>query len=392
MKQKKILYFTLHQFVLFIYLSLTTLVFFLSLKQGHDGIALRIFGGGDDGFFYWRQANNIANGNQAVITSIYPLMIGYFIKFTGIRSVFFIRFINYLGFVFLSVLSVYAVKLIYLLRFEKVDSNSYYNSKILVVLSYLFYSSIILFVNISIYRDVWIYAFYTLSVILSIKILFTKNNIIYYSILLSISLLILGGLRNYAVLAFILSLVLFIIYRKIKLSFSILKLIIGMVIFLGVYYTFLIDLIIPILNMSLRSVLDYRLSALTIYSGGSQMWISLNQSNFILFIVNYFHSYFGNLIGPLPWHINSIMTTILFLVETIPMTLILVFLFKRRYLLATVEKYILLHSFVWIGLIAISNDNLGTGTRLRVISWILILVVFSVVYQRYKSIKITQNL
>lgn len=81
-----------------------------------------------------------------------------------------------------------------------------------------------------------------------------------------------------------------------------------------------------ILGMSLRRALNYRAASLDHFHGGSQMWISLDQSNFFLFLINYAHSYIGNLIGPLPWHISGVSTLFIFLVETIPMVLILRFL------------------------------------------------------------------
>jgi hypothetical protein len=149
---------------------------------------------------------------------------------------------------------------------------------------------------------------------------------------------------------------------------------------LGVCYSFFKDLKIPYINKSLRDALNYRQSALDIYAGGSQMWISLDQPDFLRFLFNYLHSYLGNLVGPLPWHITGLSTLVLFFVESIPMVLILVFIWKNRDLLSKIQQYILLHSFVWIGLISITNDNVGTATRLRSVGWILILIVFVTLY------------
>lgn len=110
------------------------------------------------------------------------------------------------------------------------------------------------------------------------------------------------------------------------------------------------------------------------------MWISLNGSNYILFLINYLHSYMGNLLGPLPWHISGIPTLLVFLIESIPMFLILRYLWKKKNQLTQVQKYILLQAFVWIAFIGITNDNLGAATRLRAIGWILFIIVFVVVY------------
>jgi len=61
------------------------------------------------------------------------------------------------------------------------------------------------------------------------------------------------------------------------------------------------DYQIPYLKMSLGDALDYRTSASTTFSGGSQMYIDLKKKFFGTFFVNYVHSYLSNFIGPLPW-------------------------------------------------------------------------------------------
>ena len=62
MRQKKFLFLTIQQFVFLAYFILTTAIFFIAVNQGNEGVTLRLFGGGDDGFFYWTQARNIAAG------------------------------------------------------------------------------------------------------------------------------------------------------------------------------------------------------------------------------------------------------------------------------------------------------------------------------------------
>ena len=74
-------------------------------------------------------------------------------------------------------------------------------------------------------------------------------------------------------------------------------------------------------------------------------------------------------------------------VESIPMILILIFMEKTKSL-SSVQRYVLLHPFIWISLIAVSNDNIGTATRLRPVAWILILVVFVSVYAKIGILRI----
>ena len=61
---------------------------------------------------------------------------------------------------------------------------------------------------------------------------------------------------------------------------------------------------------------------------------------------------------------------------------------EKRNLISSVQKYVLLYSFIWISLIAVSNDNIGTATRLRPVAWILIIIVFVSVYSKIGILRI----
>lgn len=385
MRQKKLQYLTIQQFTFLAYLFITTLMYFLSLSQGNEGVTFRLFGGGDDGYFYWIQAQNVADGNTWIRTSIYPLIIGTLMRVTGIENVYLIRIFNYIGFLLLVAFSLKLIKAQFKMGDNRIDQEYKYKAQTLLLVSYLFYASLQMNLNFSIIRDVWIYTVYILSTYISVKLIFYKKNRFFHFITLVFSVWLLGEFRGYAMLSFLLSLGIYFAYTKVKLLKKPRRLVFVGVGAFAMYYSFFMDFTIS--GMSLRRALTYRASALDMYSGGSQMRISLDQSNFILFLINYVHSYIGNLIGPLPWHISGVSTLFVFLVETIPMVLILRFLWKKRYLLMKAQKYILLHSFVWVSLIGFTNDNLGTASRLRPVAWILILIVFVVVYTKNKYLK-----
>lgn len=384
MRQKKLQYLTIQQFTFLAYLALTTLMFFLAMAQGNEGIEVNLFAGGD-GYFYWIQAQNVADGNTWIRTSIYPLIIGTLMKVTGIESVYLIRVFNYIGFLLLVAFSLKLTKVQFKMDDNRIDQEYKYKAQTLLLVSYLFYASLQMNLNFSILRDIWIYTVYVLSTYLSIKLIFCKKNRFFYFVALAVSVWLLGEFRRYAMLSFLLSLGIYFAYTKVKLLKKPRRLVFVGVGAFAMYYSFFMDFTIS--GMSLRRALTYRASTLDMYSGGSQMWISLDQSNFILFLINYVHSYIGNLIGPLPWHISGVSTLFVFLVETIPMVLILRLLWKKRNLLTKVQNYILLHGFVWVSLIGFTNDNLGTASRLRPVAWILILIVFVVVYTKNKYMK-----
>lgn len=388
MRQKKLLFLSVQQVVFLVYFIITTMIFLISFNQGNEGITIRVFGGGDDGFFYWQQAKNIFDGKPAILTSIYPLIIGHLIKITGYESVYIIRLFNYLGFILFIFLCLNLLELFYSLDEKNKNLNhKIFDSKAMMLVMIAVYPSIIIYANLSIYRDIWIYLLYLACVIIIIKAKFNNRTINMYLILLLPFLWLLGSFRGYALVSFVLSNIVHILYKKIGKRKNTYLILVIFLILSGIYYTFFKELEIPYINMSLSSALDYRNSFLGEYAGGSQMMISLNQPNFIMFIINYFYSYIGNLIGPLPWQISGIATLVTFFVESILFLLILLYLWKKRRFISNVQKYVLLHAFVWISLIAIINDNLGTATRLRPVAWILIIIVFASIFPKIKSIQ-----
>lgn len=384
-RKNKFLVLSLMQLVYIFYFTLTTLIFFISFNSGYEGVTIRIFGGGDDGFLYWDLAQSIARGfslEDLSIPSIYPIILGYVLKFTNSSSVYTIRIFNYLGFILFTICGLKMIDLIYSWNKEKNLWNikAKNRAKIVFLLCLMFYASFIAHTVLSIYRDIWIYTFYLLSVFISLKLIFYRPRRVIWFLLLIFSVAILGKFRGYALLSFVVCLAVYFFYIKIfkKLKRPGLLVLICVLLF-AFYYSFFMDFKIPYVNMSLSDALNYRQSSLDLYAGGSQMNISLHQPSFVVFLINYLHSYMGNLLGPLPWHIRGGATLAVFFLETIPMTLILIYLWKNRCKLNTVHKYLLLHSLVWIAFIAVSNDNIGTATRLRVVGWEMILLVFACV-------------
>lgn len=384
-RKNKFLVLSLMQLVYIFYFTLTTLIFFISFNSGYEGVTIRIFGGGDDGFLYWDLAQSIARGfslEDLWIPSIYPIILGYVLKFTNSSSVYTIRIFNYLGFILFTICGLKMIDLIYSWNKEKNLWNikAKNRAKIVFLLCLMFYASFVAYSVLSIYRDIWIYTFYLLSVFISLKLIFYRPRRVIWFLLLIFSVAILGKFRGYALLSFVVCLAVYFFYIKIfkKLKRPGLLVLICVLLF-AFYYSFFMDFKIPYVNMSLSDALNYRQSSLDVYAGGSQMNISLHQPSFVVFLINYLHSYMGNLLGPLPWHIRGGATLAVFLLETIPMTLILIYLWKNRCNLTPMHKYLLLHSLVWIAFIAVSNDNIGTATRLRVVGWEMILLVFACV-------------
>ena len=190
-----------------------------------------------------------------------------------------------MGFILLILFSLHLIEMFFKLEDEKIETKYIYNAKILILISFLFYASLQMNVNLSINRDVWIYTLYVLSIILSIKLIFYKKNKFLHFILLLPSLWLLGEFRGYALVSFVLSIILFFSYKRFgKLKRPILTFIILVALF-GIYYTLFMNYRLPYINMSLRDALNYRDVTLTTYSGGSQMWIKLDHSFFGRFFI-----------------------------------------------------------------------------------------------------------
>lgn len=389
MNRKQKIYIFLMQAVVVATLFISVAVFYLASRQGNDGVTLQIFGEGDDGAFYWAQALNVKNGLAWVRTSIYPLIIGNILKFFNSTNVYLIRLFNSIGFFLLIIASLKLVRVQYKEESIHFQDTYYTNSKIMILLMLMCYLSLQMNVHISILRDIWLYYLYVQNLVIGINILLKRRINIYYILLWIFSLWLMGQFRAYILVSYIASIAVYYLYLIMSRRGRIKTLVFVLIVLLGIYYTFLMDFEMPFVQKSMRDGLTYRLSFLTEISGGSQMGINLIQPNYFLFLINYVVSLVGNFIGPLPWQVNSVGTLVVFFMETIPMLYILYYIYKHLSKLTHTQIFIVCHAIVWIGLTAVSNDNIGTATRLRPITWILLLIIFVVIYYKSKFVKVT---
>ena len=340
------------------YFIVTTTIYFFSMSQNSNGISLSFFGGGDDGKFYYEQATSVAKNIPYVYTSIHALILGWLLKIFNTDSVYLLRFFNYFANLGLLIIS--------LLLLKKVMSNKQafgISSTILIVIL-VCYPSLLLNTTLSLYRDVWIYVYFLWSIYLFSNIFIVKEkfSISVNALLLIYTMFMLGGYRKYALLCFLAGSLAYLVMKFISRNKISLKKFIYIV-FIGftVFYLVLRSFKFPIVGLSFSDVLLYRQTSLEI--GGSLMGISLEQSNIVLFYINYLYSIISNLIGPLPWQISGVSTLFLMISEGIVFLIVLLFLYRRRRSFSNLEKYFLIQSIIWFILIGISNDNFGTGSK-----------------------------
>ena len=199
----------------FLYFLLTSSFYFLSLSQGYEGLGLPLFGGGDDGVFYAEQAKNIANGLPAILTSVHALIYGYIFKLFNTESIFILRLFNYIGNVFLAIVS------LLMLRKTVSYKMNFSTPGIVLVVLLLYYPSLLLNTNLSIYRDVWICFYYLWSIMLFANLFIVKSRwpLLINFILLMVSVSLLGGYRKYALMSFLTGSVFYFIFIDISIIF-----------------------------------------------------------------------------------------------------------------------------------------------------------------------------
>lgn len=378
MRQKKIFVILCYVLLISSYFIINLITYFISLKSGDQGISITLFNGGNDSFFYWQQAQNILNGQDWIKTSIYPYMVAFFIRIFHINDPFIPRIANILAFsglvyTMLKIANFYA-------RSSKLSETSFLKTEVTIMTTLFFYLSLQMNTNIGLFRDIWIYFLYMLTMYLAIKIIIGGEKGLLQYILFTVSVVLLFGLRDYAIISVLGSILIYqILYKKSNyLRFTKKGLFFFMLVF-AAYYTFFKDFVVPIVNLSLVNVLEFRHMGIELFGGGSQMMISLNQSNFVSFLFYYFLSFIGNLFGPLPWHIKGFSTLIVFLFESIPFLGMIIYIIRNKKYVDTQLSFLVINALFWNILISLFNDNIGTATRLRVISWLLFLIIFSII-------------
>lgn len=357
-----------------LYFLLSTCFYFLSVNSGYNGLSLPLFGGGDDGQFYYEQAMKFANGEPYMYTSIHIWVLGIVLQIFQTDNVMLLRFFNYSANILILVIS--------LLTLRKITSHKTFHISATILVAFLaFYPSLLLNSTLSIYRDVWIYAFFLWANYLFINLFIQKGKWpkALNFVVLVLVLLMLGGYRKYALLSFLVGTMIYLFIHLISKKKMSLGKIAG-ILFVGVtaFYIVFREFKFPVVGLSFSDVLHYRQANLEV--GGSQMGISLDHSNVLLFYGNYLYSILSNFIGPFPWQITGGSTLILMVTEGILFFFITIFLVKRVKFFSKIEVFLLIQAIVWFLLISISNDNFGTGSRLRIVGWLPLFIIFAKYY------------
>lgn len=107
--------------------------------------------------------------------------------------------------------------------------------------------------------------------------------------------------------------------------------------------------------------------------GGSTFYLSLSVSG-PQFLVMYILSFIFQIFG---LYLNTWKALLLFFVESLPFTIAIFDIWKRRYFLDSFSKYLLAFSLIYATIFVLGNDNLGSAARLRMFVYVSVLIVWA---------------
>lgn len=237
----------------------------------------------------------------------------------------------------------------------------YWNS--LLVLS--LYPSLFYF-STDIFRDVLMVYLFVVSIYFVKKSISSKSHIhkAYFSVItLGISTLVFF-LRPYLGISIALSTLMYPLVRIRKKNIY-LYIILYLVLLATTYEMGFLDLLI-----------QYR-DGFESVTGGSTLGISLQGKSVLEFFFLFFVSFSAQILGLFFPNFSSILV---FFMESLPFLLAFRFIGRNRHLLSRFCCFLIVFFVVYTTVWVIGNDNIGTAVRLRIYSYLAILVVFVRVY------------
>ena len=326
--------------VLYVYFS-----FFL------EGVVL---GGGNDADYYHLYA--LGNYNNTVAVNFWPVILR-FLNENGLYDRQIITIILFIGSITLLPLMYYNVVKINSDENKLVKAGSYF----LII----FYPTIF-YMTADIYRDVFMFIIFLLSLLIYKKILRSGFfiGIFYFFIYLSLAFF-LSLLRPYLGFALAVTPFIYLIFSKTKKYFK-----------RWIIFYFVILILIKVTG-GLNEILVYR-ESFGLSDGGTTFGISLLGKNLITFLFYYFLSILFQLFGLFFVNITSVAA---FFLESLPFTYAFFFLQKNIKFMNSFVIFLLtffvIYSTIWL----LGNDNLGTAVRLRIPSYLAIFASMFITYQ-----------
>lgn len=332
--------------------ALLKVTYFIYYQSNIEGT---VFGGGNDADYYNAYALGYASYADAV--NSWPTLL---------------RFLNEIGFynryIITWIIFVTSLTLVPYLYYKVVRIQDEKIEPVMVVSIFLiiFYPTIF-YLTIDIYREVFMFCFFLLSLQLYKKNLESSQvkSKIYFMVYLGIAFL-LYFLRPYLGFALAITPFVYLIFSKTKRYFKT---------WIILYF---VTLVLLKIFGGIDQILLYRENFAMFSGGKSTIGIGLIDKNPIMFLVYYFYSIMTQMFGLFFINISSL---IVFLLETIPFIMALIYLRKNIRFMSKFTSFLLtffvIYSTIWL----LGNDNLGTAVRLRIPSYMVIFASMLIVYQ-----------
>ena len=324
-------------------------LFFLYLKLFHEG---QLFGGGNDSNYY----NAYALGDVDNAVNLWPVIL---------------RFLNEIGLynreLLSHVLFVTSVALMPYLYYKLVKDRDYSNKLVKSGAVFLIvYYPAIFFLTIDVYRDVFMFTVFLLTLWIYKTMLEARGVIggIYFIVFLSLAFF-LFLLRPYLGTALALTPFVYIIFLKTKRYIR------------TWIFLYLVALVLAKASGLIDPILLYR-DKDVFNHGGSSLGIGLLNTDSLMFIIYYLYSLFVQLFGLFFVSFNAILV---FILESVPFILAFFYIFKNIKFMTKFASFLLVFFVIYTTVWVLGNDNLGTAVRLRIFNYLAVYIACFIVYQ-----------
>jgi len=329
-----------------------------------------------DSLFYISEGMKYAENMFSEYNSIYVKYIGIiFINF-GKNNLFAVKVINYFAFILLFIFS---HKLLSLQsKIEGISTKALSKSKLLFNLFFLCYYTLYDISVLGFLRDVYILLLYVIFIYCFMKIYYERK--VFYLPLLCLCLFLLSKFRHQFMFSCILGCIVFLCINNKKKKITIT---IAIAIAIAIAPNLLNDVYFPFF-LKINFLRIQEISNNPIYIGNTDMGLKILSIYDPFFLFNRLLLFIYNMAGPFIWQISNISLLFYFLTEGLPMFFILLYIIKNRKFIGKSSFFLIIQSMTWMLMISSYNHNYGTGSRLRILSYFPIIIIFLITKIRKK--------
>lgn len=298
----------------------------------------------------------------------------------------------------LMLLLILVMKIVYMNGDRMGIESGMVSSKIMLRIA--LFPSAILMIATPLGRDIWIYVGFFLATYFSTKIVLGRAKIFDW-VLVATSLYILFGFRDYAAASVVVGWILFYVIGNVSKRTIFVYLTAFIAVF-AIWFIGFSSVKLPIVDLSLEDallfqsgyILDNSGKIVMQETGGSDFMGPFDSSNIVVFIAQLFESFAGNLIGPFFWQAKSAQLIGVLLFESVPMVYLLFMIYRYRKEFFpfiknnTGVRLLFGQAMAWWAMLALTNNNIGTGMRLKIPLFLFIWIIYYLFMENRKNLNI----